>query len=300
MSEADRVFVRAPAKVNLFLHVGERRADGYHSLESLAVFAALEDGIWLERANDFSLAATGPFAAGLASGDDNLAIRAAKALAEWAQVRSGARITLRKTIPLASGLGGGSADAAAILRGLAQLWDLDVDNRDLREVGASIGADVPVCIDSATAWMESRGERVTLLPVLPAIGLLLVNPRLAVSTAQVFATLGNRRGLGLACPCAPFEDAAALIRFLKSTANDLEQPARMIAPVIGEVLDEIDRLPGVLLARMSGSGATCFGLFADERPATEAAALLRARRADWWVSGTSLCAEPVGAAALIQ
>lgn len=300
MSESGRVFVPAPAKVNLFLHVGDKRADGYHDLESLAVFAALEDGIWLEPANHFSLAVTGPFAAGLARGDDNLTIRAAKALAEWAQVGSGARITLRKTIPLASGLGGGSADAAAVLRGLVRLWKFDANNEELRGVAASIGSDIPVCIDSATAWMEGRGERVTLLPVLPAIRLLLVNPLVAVSTAQAFATLGSRHSLGLACPRAPFQDAAALVRFLKSTANDLEQPARAIAPVIGEVIDEIARLPGVLLARMSGSGATCFGLFGDDHHVHEAMALLRARRANWWLAGTSLCAESAAAPVFVQ
>lgn len=291
MSAPERVFVPAPAKVNLCLHVGERRADGYHDLESFAAFAAYGDQLRLEHAEEFSLSVTGPFAAGLTAGDDNLAIRAAKTLAERRQVRRGASVTLEKRIPVASGLGGGSADAAAVLRGLVRLWTLDADREELREIAASIGADVPVCVDNATAWMQGRGERVTPLPSLPAVWLVLANPRIAVSTGEVFATLGKRRGIGLDCPRAPFADAHELVRFLKSTTNDLELPARAIAPVIGDTIEAIAGLPGVLFARMSGSGATCFGLFGSEASAVEAADCLRARRPDWWVIQTVLRAE---------
>jgi 4-diphosphocytidyl-2-C-methyl-D-erythritol kinase len=280
---SDRVFEPAHAKINLCLHVGGKRTDGYHDLESLVVFAAHGDGIWLEHADGISISIAGPFGAGLTSGDDNLTIRAARTLAERVRTASGVRITLHKSIPVASGLGGGSADAAAVLRGLVRLWNLDLDRNDLREIAASIGADVPVCIDSAAAWMEGRGERIAPLPALPGIGLLLANPGVGVPTADVFAALRERRGLGLGRPTAAFEDARALVRFLHSTTNDLEAPARAVAPVIGEVLEEIARLPGVLLARMSGSGASCFGLFVDEHLAGAAAILLRQRRPNWWI-----------------
>ncbi|MGH6887822.1 MAG: 4-(cytidine 5'-diphospho)-2-C-methyl-D-erythritol kinase [Rhizomicrobium sp.] len=300
MIASDRVFVRAPAKINLCLHVGERRVDGYHDLESLAVFAAQEDGIWLERAEDFSLSVAGPFGAGLSPGNDNLAIGAARTLAERTRTRRGVRITLQKEIPLASGLGGGSADAAAVMRGLVRLWSLALDHHDLRRIAASIGADVPVCIDSATAWMEGRGERVTLLPAMPGVWLLLVNPRIAVPTAQVFAAIRERRGLGLRCPTEPFDDAPALVRFLQSTTNDLQLSACAIAPVIADVLDEIARLPGTLLARMSGSGATCFGLFENDRALRPALALLRERRPDWWLAGAPLLRKPAGIPAFVQ
>jgi 4-diphosphocytidyl-2-C-methyl-D-erythritol kinase len=285
---SDRVFVAAPAKINLCLHVGEKRADGYHDLESLVAFAGLGDEIVLAPGEDISLQLDGPFGSALAADESNLALRAARLLAESAHARAGARIRLTKNIPVAAGLGGGSADAAAVLRGLVRLWNLPLDRSIRREIAAVIGADVPVCIDSAAAWMEGRGERVTPLPALPSLWLLLANPRVAVPTAQVFAMLRERRGLGMQCPLTAFEDACAVVHFLRSTTNDLEAPALAFAPVIGDVLEEMRRLPGVPLARMSGSGATCFGLFAEEQLCSEATAALRQRRPEWWIESTTL------------
>jgi 4-diphosphocytidyl-2-C-methyl-D-erythritol kinase len=295
VSGKKRVVVAAPAKLNLCLHVGSRRADGYHELESLVVFATVGDQIVLDADDRFSLFVEGPFALG--GGEDNLAMRAAGLLASHAGVKRGVRICLTKNLPIAAGLGGGSADAAAVLRGLVRLWDLDLSHKDLRELGASLGADVPVCIDSAPAWMEGKGEHIRSLASLPPLCLLLVNPGIPVPTMQVFANLRDRRGLGAVCP--EFSDAAALLQFLRSTTNDLEPPARGIAPEVEQVLSELATLPGALLSRMSGSGATCFGVFASDDELTRAAATLDVRHPEWWIRRSAIAAEGVAAPAII-
>ena len=293
MSGKERVVVAAPAKLNLCLHVGDRRADGYHDLESLATFVDVGDVIVVEAKDGFSLSVDGPFALG--GGEDNLALRAARLLAANAKVECGARICLTKNIPVAAGLGGGSADAAAVLRGLVRVWNLDLSFDALRESAASLGADVPVCIASAPAWMEGKGDRITPLSPLPPLHLLLANPGIPVPTKEVFGNLNARRGLGLVCPAAAFADAATLLQFLNATTNDLEEPARAIAPGIGEVLGAMAELPGALLVRMSGSGATCFGIFGSAAEATKAGELLRGRHPQWWVRASEIA--PVGAAA---
>lgn len=290
MTEAS-VFVAAPAKVNLNLHVGARRADGYHDLESLVAFVGHCDELSLAPHESFSLSVVGPYAGHVPGSDDNLVLKAARLLAEPTNTRSGVRIRLQKMIPAAAGLGGGSADAAAVLRGLVRLWNLDLDRDALRAIAASLGADVPVCIDSAASWMEGRGERVRLLPPLPDAWLLLTNPLVPVPTAQVFAGLKERTGLG-AKPPERFDNVFSLARYLETTKNDLETPARAIAPVIGEVLDALRRLPAVLLARMSGSGATCFALFAAESAAQEAMLMLQAERPSWWCVATGFAPAP--------
>ena len=288
MTIAERVVVCAPAKVNLCLHVGARRADGYHDLESLVAFVEHGDRIRLAADTRLSMSVSGPFGAGVPSGEDNLALRAARLLASKIDARTGARISVRKNIPIAAGLGGGSADAAAVLRGLIALWNPEPDRQALYDIAASLGADVPICVTSATAWIEKRGEKITALPPLPKLWLLLVNPGVPLSTASVFAKLDRRRGLGLACPREAFADAQALVRFLASTGNDLQRPACALAPVIAAVLEELERLPGVLLARMSGSGATCFGLFATRGAARAAATGLKNCRPGWWIVDTAV------------
>lgn len=275
--------VTAPAKINLFLHVGGKRSDGYHDLQSLVAFAVFGDEISLEPDDGFSLWLSGPFAALLSASEENLVLRAAKVFANRAGVKRGVRIRLRKNLPIASGLGGGSADAAAMLRGLTRLWQLDFDHKFLFETAEQLGADVPVCVASQTSWMEGKGERVHRLPSLPKAGVVLVNPGVQISTAKVFATLGPHRALGMASPKAPFQEVSALVEFLRSTSNDLEAPARTIAPIIANVLRKMDELPDTLFSRMSGSGATCFALFADEERATAAARLLRKIHPEWWI-----------------
>jgi 4-diphosphocytidyl-2-C-methyl-D-erythritol kinase len=295
-ANTDRVFVRAPAKINLCLHVGGRRTDGFHELESLVAFTSFGDELLLERAEGLSLSVAGPFGEGLSEGDENLIMKAARNLAVQTGATSGARITLTKRLPLASGIGGGSADAAAALRGLSRLWDLDVSALELQTVAAAIGSDVPVCLASCAAWMTGRGENVQTLPQLPEISLVLVNPMVEVPTARVFGLLKERRGADRRAPLEGFADAATLVRYLKACGNDRENPAMEIAPVIGETIDEIARLPDVLLARMSGSGATCFGLVEGAEIARECERILRATHPDWWIVGTSLALNEFGAA----
>jgi 4-diphosphocytidyl-2-C-methyl-D-erythritol kinase len=300
VSSAKRVVVAAPAKINLCLHVGSRRPDGYHDLESLVAFTARGDTISIETGEDFCLSVDGTFAADLVADDNNLALRAARLLAEEVKFVRGARIDLTKNLPVASGIGGGSADAAATLRALACLWDMDVPDRTLYELAESLGADVPVCIRSAPAWMEGKGERITILPALPAADLLLVNPGVPVPTGAVFAALRERRGVGLDWPRGGFNSVAPLIEFLQATTNDLEGPARAIAPEVGEVLGEIAGMPGALLTRMSGSGATCFAIFESDREITAAADRLAARHPGWWIRKTTIAPPEFAAPVLFQ
>lgn len=275
--------VFAPAKINLFLHVGDRRADGFHALESLVVFVDAGDVLRFAPADELSLSLDGPFGAALQAEADNLVLRAGRALAAQAGIRAGAAITLAKNLPVASGIGGGSADAAAALRGLAQLWKLDVPREDLLKIAATLGSDVPVCVESRSAWMEGRGEIVTPASGLPPAWLVLVNPRVAVPTGPVFKALTARTGVGKARRGGFGGEARALADYLAATANDLEAPALGIAPVIGEVLAALKAKPGTLLARMSGSGATCFALFGDADAANAASAAIKAVHDAWWV-----------------
>jgi 4-diphosphocytidyl-2-C-methyl-D-erythritol kinase len=268
----------APAKVNLYLHVLGRRPDGYHLLDSLAVFAGIGDLLEATPAAALTLALDGAEAAALAAEPDNLVLRAARAL----DPARGAALRLEKRLPVASGIGGGSADAAAALRLLDRLWDRG--GAGLAAAAARLGADVPVCLASRPARMGGVGERLTPAPALPPLGLLLANPRLEVATPAVF----RARAGGFSAPAAlpdGWADAAALARDLAALGNDLEAPARLLCPAIGTVLARIAALPGCLLARMSGSGATCFGLFADPAAAAAAAGLLPAA---WWRWGGGL------------
>ena len=284
----ERISVLAPAKINLCLQVGTKRPDGFHDLESLVVFAAHADVIVLERSSQISLAIEGPFAECLSAGEDNLVLRAARALAEHAKCAASVRIVLDKRIPVASGVGGGSADAAAALRGLARLWNLSIPADELMDVAASLGSDVPMCVASVPAWVEGRGERIAPLDPLPPLWLVLVNPLVGVPTGEVFRRLEYRTGAGMDDHPFGFADAAALLTFLRSATNDLQRPAIGIAPVIGAVLDALGNAPGVRLARMSGSGATCFGIVDDAESAKQCASALRLSHPDWWIVDTTL------------
>jgi 4-diphosphocytidyl-2-C-methyl-D-erythritol kinase len=284
-STSVRVF--APAKINLFLHVGDKRADGYHALQSLAVFAEVGDELEIAVCREYRLSIRGPFAAGLSADGDNLVLKTAQ------QVQLEADIVLTKNLPVASGIGGGSADAAATLRGLARVWNMRDGEATMRAAAAQIGSDVPVCMVSRPAWMEGRGEIVSPVAGIPRMPLLLVNPGVAVSTAEIFRALGDRRGIGL-CPAHSFGGAADLLAFLHDTANDLEAPARAIKPVIGEVLDLLGGMPGALLARMSGSGATCFALFESAQASAAAAHEIAVRQPGWWVRPTRIAPDDIG------
>jgi 4-diphosphocytidyl-2-C-methyl-D-erythritol kinase len=283
----------APAKINLFLHVGERRADGFHPLQSLAVFTELGDRLTVEAGEALCLQLEGPFAAGLVAEPDNLVLRAARALAETAGIPAAARLTLTKNLPVASGIGGGSADAAAALRALAGLWQVNLSER-LAGIAASLGSDVPVCLASQPAFMEGRGEILSRVQSLPRLPLLLVNPRIAVPTRDVFAALTTRTGASMTLPRGPFRDSADMLRLLEATHNDLEAPAQGLQPVIGTVLKALSGLPGALFARMSGSGATCFALFADDAACARGGETLRAAHGDWWIAPTFVPAFNIG------
>ena len=276
---------QAPAKVNLDLRVTGRRADGYHELDSIVTFTACADRLTFAPERQLALELTGPFAAALAGQPDNLVLRAARRLAAHAGCAPHVRITLDKRIPVAAGLGGGSADAAAILRGLSRLWQLELTRADLLPLALELGADVPVCLGARPARMRGIGER--LEPVgLPALDLVLAKPHCAVSTAQVFA------GLGAVVPaCAPDQPIPAgradLLAWLRTRGNDLEASARRLAPEIGAVIEALGAQPGCGLARMSGSGATCFGVFDDAATAARAAHAIRRAQPEWWVIGTA-------------
>ena len=271
----------APAKVNLFLHVTGRRADGYHLLDSLAVFPAVGDRLAFDVADDLTLEVRGPFAAGLSTEADNLVLRAGRALASAAGVRAWGFLTLDKRLPVASGIGGGSADAAAALRLLSRVWGGRADTADLRALALTLGADVPVCLGSRPARMSGVGELLTPVPALPPCGIVLVNPGMAVATSDVF----RARADAFSPPALladSWRNAAALARDMAVAANDLEASAIVLCPAIADVMADLHAQPGCLLARMSGSGATCFGLFPDAETAEAVASALRRTRCWSW------------------
>ncbi len=272
----------ASAKVNLFLHVTGRRPDGYHVLDSLAVFAAIGDEIRVARDEGLWLELDGPFGDGLRTVPDNLVMRAARALAAERGVPARAHIALAKNLPVASGLGGGSADAAATLRALARLWQIEPASHGL---ATSLGADVPVCLRRRAARMGGIGEILTPAPDLPECGILLINPGVHVATPDVFRARHGEFSPVARLPSG-WADVFAMAADLSRLTNDLEAPAIALCPEIAEVLAALRHLPGCALARMSGSGATCFGLFADAHAATQAAETLR--RTDWWCWGGAL------------
>ena len=275
-----RLTEAAPAKVNLTLHVTGRRADGYHLLDSLVVFGPAQDVLHAEPADALSLTLAGPFAGGLVAEADNLVLRAGRALVAWAGRPLGAALTLEKVLPVASGIGGGSADAAAALRVLARLWGLDVPAAELSGLAAGLGADVPVCLAGRPARMAGIGDVLGAAPGLPPCGMLLVNPGVALATASVF----RAREPGFSAPAVwpeSWPEAAAMAADLATQHNDLEPAALALCPAVGDVLVALRAAPGCLLARMSGSGATCFGLFADAASAEQAG---RGLPAGWWHS----------------
>jgi 4-diphosphocytidyl-2-C-methyl-D-erythritol kinase len=277
----------APAKINLHLHVVGRRADGYHLLDSLVVFAAIGDRLTVSPAAGLTLSVTGPFAAELQTESDNLVLKAARALATHAGIDPTGALILEKNLPIASGIGGGSADAAAALRLLSRFWGLD--SRAPGQLAASVGADVPVCVAGAATLMSGIGEILAPAPVLPDMGIVLVNPGVAVSTPAVFRTRSGPFSDPAHFPVSGWKNAKTLTESLRATRNDLEPPARALIPAIGDVLDTLTAIPGCLLARMSGSGATCFGLFPDPQAARSAARTIF--HDGWWVWGGALNAE---------
>ena len=284
----ETIRIAAAAKLNLYLHVVGRRADGYHRLDSLVAFASVHDTIEVGPASTLSLELAGPGAGALGAEPDNLVLRAARRLAEIAGVAPRATLRLTKRLPVASGIGGGSADAAATLKALVRLWRLEPDDGSLRALALDLGADVPMCLLGRAAFAGGVGEELAPVDALPGAGLVLVNPGIALPTADVFKA---RKG--------PFSDSARfegtprsvseLATRLAERRNDLAAPAIALCPEIGRVLAALEAAPDARLARMSGSGATCFALFDDEAAAERAAA--RLQRPGWWTVAARLVSD---------
>lgn len=278
----------APAKLNLYLHVGAPAEDGYHPLCSFMAFADLGDLVSTFEAEALNLRLRGPFAGDLGEGDDNLVLRAARALiAEARRPVAPVGITLEKRLPVASGLGGGSSDAGAALRLLREVCSLPLDNDRLQAVAASLGADGAACLWGAPAIAQGRGERLSSAPGLPPLDIVLANPRVPVSTAEVYRRFDAAgRFSDVTPPTAPdaFEDATELAAWLAGQRNDLEASAIAVAPAVGAVLETLAGEPETLLARVSGSGGTCFALCAGDIEAEGLAERLEAMAPDWWVA----------------
>lgn len=277
----------APAKINLMLHVGPVDADGYHPLTSLVAFADLGDQITVEAADALSLSVTGPFGQALMGEGDNLILKGLRALGEAAGIGAPkVRVTLDKQLPIAAGLGGGSSDAGTAMLLTTHLLGLDIDKAGLEDVAGVVGADGPMCLRARTVWATGRGEVLDNEPRLPALHAVLLNPGLPSPTGAVYRDY-DKAPLSEACDTQP-EDWSVLgvIDWLKQQRNDLEAPALRVTPGIQAALDAMAASPDCLLSRMSGSGSTVFGLFADAEAAQRAAEALM--RPQWWVRATVL------------
>lgn len=283
----------AHAKINLALHVTGRRADGYHMIESLAVFTRFGDRVDIELTDSDGFFVSGRYASAVPLDDGNLVVKARDALRKQAGPRHTPPVAIRleKNLPVASGVGGGSSDAATVLRGLVETWRLDLDDADLARVGLSLGADVPMCLMARPLIARGVGDELSAVPGFPALGLVLVNPGTAIATAEVFNALSDRDNEGLP-PLPRGLDFHSIRNWLEITRNDLEPAARAIQPAIGKALSVLNKA-GAGFARMSGSGATCFGLFETGNVAKRAAVDIRSRHPDWFVAATrSMTSEP--------
>ncbi len=287
---ANSICEAARAKVNLTLHMKGKRRDGYHELESLVVFADVSDELVFTPASEDRLSLEGPFA-GLVDGE-NLVLKAKRAFASWLGVTVSGDFLLKKNIPVAAGLGGGSSDAAATIRALLKAYDRDEDTKTFIRQSAAIGADVPVCLQDSAAWMCGLGERVTPVSGLTPLPALLVNPGIKLSTAAVFKTL-NAKPLQAEEAGAPpsfpgWRNPREAAVWLNEGRNDLEAPAIALEPAVKKVLDALRRLDDCMLSRLSGSGPTCFGIFLSQDAAAEAASEMRRSYPNWWVQATTL------------
>ena len=288
----------APAKINLYLHVVGRRADGYHLLDSLVAFADIGDWVKARPAASLSLAVGGPEAGAIAGlGEDNLVLRAARLFAAEAAARApgrlpfGAQLYLDKGLPAASGIGGGSTDAAATLRALDRMWHGPLDTPALAALALKLGADTPACLAARPVWVAGIGERIEDARGLPPVGIVLANPRRRLATPDVFAARCGAFSAGGRFDPIP-RNAAELAAVLGERRNDLTGAALSLLPEMAPVLEHLAHLPGALLARMSGSGATCFALFPDRDAALAAGALVARAEPRWWSAAGALTTAP--------
>ena len=287
-ASCDRVQVTAPAKINLFLHITGRRRDGFHLLESLFVFTRAGDVVTVNPSSELSFSITGPFAAALAEGGENLVVTAAKALAKAAGIAPNAAISLEKNLPVAAGIGGGSADAAATLLALNQLWQLDWSLERLASLALSLGADVPACLFGKTLYVQGVGENLTPVSLGFEAGILLVNPGRALSTPAVFGAYRLDQTAFDAPGVASDKPWQSLQKITQDTHNALQRAAVVACPEVEQVLDYLIAIPGVKLVRMSGSGATCFALFESREAAIAALAEGQKAKPEWWFMADTL------------
>ena len=281
------ISVQAPAKVNLYLHVTGRRADGYHLLDSLFVFTKDGDVVSVREADDLSLEITGAYAPALSNDENNIVLKAARLLADEEGFVPKARIVLEKKLPVASGIGGGSADAAATLKALISLWNLKISQEKLHKIALRLGADVPSCLVSKAVQVSGIGDILKPAPVFPKLFVLLVNPNKPVSTPAVFKTRAPAfsQPFPFERPMSDFDD---FIGELKKRHNDLFEAACQVEPAVGQVIKALEKQPLCRLSRMSGSGGTCFGLFSSAADALSAYETMRLKYPDWWFLNTTI------------
>lgn len=287
----------APAKINLYLHVTGRRSDGFHKLDSLVVFATIADTVYVRRGtggiDPVTLDVIGPFAAKIPSGADNLILKAANLMIKQARKKRTAsispiHISLIKRIPAASGIGGGSADAAAAMRALNRLWGWHFPIDELAEMAVSLGSDIPMCLYSQALNASGRGEVISSVTELPKLDAVLINPHVGLETPDVFAALKNKSNPAAKRLPKTVGNKTNFIKYLANCRNDLETPATVLVPEITEILIALNNQTNCHLARMSGSGATCFGLFDDTESANQAVKIIRDAHPNWWVQATEL------------
>ena len=277
----------APAKINLYLHVTGRRDNGYHELDSLVVFADVGDRVRAKLAMKTTLEISGPYAGELENCEGNLVLRAFKALSAYIGSTANIGLKLEKNLPVASGIGGGSADASAVIKALIKLWDIHLDERDLFGLALDLGADVPACLVGKPTYMSGMGEILEPVEKLPALPAVLVNPDIRIPTSAVFKGFSMRISEPGRINDMP-GDIEGLVSILAGRRNDLYDTANDIVPEIANVLSMLEATSGCLLARMSGSGATCFGIYGNDADAQVAAHMIGGIRPYWWVVPTIL------------
>ncbi|MBK19877.1 MAG: 4-(cytidine 5'-diphospho)-2-C-methyl-D-erythritol kinase [Rhodospirillaceae bacterium] len=285
----ETVSIHAHAKINLYLHVIGQRDDGYHELDSLVGFTEFSDLLTVAKNANLALDIEGPFAGSLSQNGDNLVLTAAKMLANEAGIQPEAKIILHKNLPVASGIGGGSADAAAALKALNSFWQIGLSEEALAKIGLEIGADVPACLRSKTARMAGIGEQISEIEANLDVGVLLVNPGVPISTPEVFRA--RRGAFSEAVTGLNWDDKFGLYDLLLGLKNDLQSPAVQLVPEIKSVLEVLQSLKDCRVAKLSGSGATCFGLFDDSGAAKIAEQKIRKSNPSWWVQATYFVCE---------
>ena len=274
----------APAKINLALHVTGRRSDGYHDIDTLVMFADVGDTLTAEPEGRLALDVSGKFSGDVPTDRKNLVIAAAEVLRAETQIKSGARLSLVKNLPVGAGIGGGSSDAAAALTVLNRLWGTGLAMGELMDIGGRLGADIPMCLQGETLRAVGKGDRLSSWPGLPSVPMVIVWPARFVSTGSVFGAVAAFDN-----PPLPKRELSAigtfsdLIELLANTRNDLTEAASTLEPSIGEALGAIHNCPGCLISRMSGSGSSCFGIFQTLSQAESAASTITRIRPDWWV-----------------